>query len=350
MRVLSVVGTRPQFVKLGPVDGALSASGIDHVIVHTGQHHHEWLSDAFYRELGLPAPDDHLAVGSGSHGAQTARMLEACERSVQEHRPDVVVNYGDTNSTLAGTLAAAKLRIPTVHVEAGVRSFDRSMPEEINRLAVDHVSTSCLAPTQTAMDNLAAEGLGDRATLVGDVMIDVLLRTHATVTDADVAAEVDPEAGYVLATLHRPENADHPERLASIIDALASFDTPVLFPAHPRVLDQAERHRVRLDRGSVIVVAPLSYRSLIATLAHARAVITDSGGLQKEAHDLGVPCTTVRASTEWPETLVGGSNVLCPDPGTLGDVAFRDVAVTPPPAVPEAAPLVVRAIRDLVES
>lgn len=348
LRVLSVVGTRPQFVKLCPVHHALLSAGFDHVVVHTGQHHDERLSGAFYRELGLPEPDDHLGVGSASHGAQTGAMLAACESSIARLAPDAVVNYGDTNSTIAGALAAAKLDLPTVHVEAGVRSFDRSMPEEINRLAVDHISTLCLAPTQTAMDNLAAEGLADRSRLVGDVMIDVLLQTASTVGDRDLPAGIDPSRPFVLVTLHRPENTDDPVRLAALVDALAQFDVPVLLPAHPRLTDRAATSCVTLARGSIVVLPPLTYGSLVATALRARAVVTDSGGLQKEMHVLGVPCTTVRATTEWPETLVDGANVLCTDPARLKSLAMRSVTLSPQRPASAASDRVAEAIGELL--
>jgi UDP-N-acetylglucosamine 2-epimerase (non-hydrolysing) len=344
VRVLSVVGTRPQFVKLAPVHAELRAAGLDHVVIHTGQHHDSSLSGTFYDDLGLPAPDVHLGVGSLSPCAQVALMLQACEAPMEQLRPDVVISYGDTNSTLAGALAAAKCDLPGVHVEAGVRSFDLSMPEEVNRVSVDHMSILCLAPTETAVTNLHAEGLESRTRLVGDVMVDRLRLTLATVSESDTAPEVDPTRPFLLATVHRPENTDDPERLRAIVDALASSELPVLLPAHPRLVHKAGDAGIRLERGAIRVAKPLSHRSLVATLQRARALVTDSGGLTKEAHLLGVPCTTIRSTIEWPETLVDGANVLCPRPERLIETALRSVAIAPHDIQTSASKLVVESI------
>lgn len=326
MIVISIVGARPQFVKVAPVDAALRDLGVDHRILHTGQHHDAEMSDAFFAGMQIPDPAVNLGIGSASHGAQTGRMLEAIEASLLELQPDVVVNYGDTNSTVAGGLAAAKMLIPSVHVEAGLRSFDRSMPEEINRVVVDHISTTCLAPTPTAMTHLHAEGLAERSALVGDVMLDVL---HSTATSIEASADVGLSKifgqEYIVATLHRPENTDDAARLDSVLEALSGFPLPVALPAHPRLTRRAVEFEIALERGAIRVLPPLGYRDLISALMGAVAVVTDSGGVQKEAFELGIPCTTVRSTTEWVETFEDGMNVLQYDVGRLAVVALRRV-------------------------
>src|SRR5690606_4138279 len=292
-----VVGARPQFVKLAPIDRAAKAAGVEHVIVHTGQHYDPMLSDVFFSELGITAPEVHLGVGSGSHGVQTGSMLGALDAVLVEHAPDWVLVYGDTNSTIAAALSAVKLHIPVAHLEAGLRSFNRRMPEEHNRVLTDHAADLLLAPTQVAVDHLAAEGLATRTVLVGDVMTDVLLRVRDEVAGApsELLAELDLEpGGYYLATIHRAENTDDPARLAALATALASLDKPVILLAHPRVVAKAAEHGVALDQGALRAHAPLPYPALIAAAQASAGVVTDSGGLQKEAFLLRVPCTTVR--------------------------------------------------------
>jgi UDP-N-acetylglucosamine 2-epimerase (non-hydrolysing) len=336
MKVLSVVGARPQFVKLAPVAHAAAARNVDHVIVHTGQHYDPMLSDVFFDELGIPAPDVHLGVGSASHGHQTGAMLADLEDVFLEHRPDWVLVYGDTNSTLAGALAAVKIHLPVAHLEAGLRSFNRQMPEEHNRVLTDHCADLLLAPTEVAGRHLAREGLADRTRVVGDVMTDVLLRTRDGLTDRrpeslERLGLADGE--FFLATIHRAESTDDPRRLADTLGSLAALDEPVVLPAHPRLVAKAAEHGVPLAGGSLRVVEPLAYHELVATTMRARGVITDSGGLQKEAFLLRVPCTTVRTETEWVETVELGWNVLV-DPGD-GLVAG---ATRPRPAQTDAAP------------
>lgn len=333
MKILSVVGARPQFVKLAPIAHAL-AGRAEHVIVHTGQHYDELMSDVFFRDLGIPAPDENLAVGSASHGAQTGAMMAALEDSFLQHRPDWVLVYGDTNSTLAAALAAVKIHLPVAHLEAGLRSFNRRMPEEHNRVLTDHASDLLLAPTEVAMRHLADEGLAGRSVRVGDVMTDVLYG----VRDRVLADDGPPPAGttpgdYYVATIHRPDNTDDPDRLGSILAALAALDRPVLLVAHPRLRTLAEQHGISLDGGVLRSVDPLPYPELVAAVARSAGVITDSGGLQKEAFLLRVPATTIRPETEWVETVELGWNILSDDPAAIGDAVRR-----PAPAATDATP------------
>jgi UDP-N-acetylglucosamine 2-epimerase (non-hydrolysing) len=335
VKVLSVVGARPQFVKLAPVAAAFAAAGVEHVIVHTGQHYDVLMSDAFFADLKIPDPDVHLGVGSGSHGVQTGGMLAALDAVLDEHRPDWTLVYGDTNSTLAGTLAAVKMHLRVAHLEAGLRSFNRRMPEEHNRVLTDHAADLLLAPTQVAMDHLAREGLADRSRLVGDVMTDVcyLVRDAVAGTAAELPAGIDPTAPYVVATIHRADNTDDPRRLAAIAAALAAVPVPVALLAHPRLRAKAADHGIDLARGSVRVSDPLPYPALVRAVLGSAGVVTDSGGLQKEAFLLGVPCTTVRTETEWIETLEGGWNVLAAGLENLDALAAR-----PRPAGPRPSP------------
>lgn len=324
MKVLSVVGARPQFVKLAPMAKALEAEGIEHVIVHTGQHYDVNMSDAFFSDLGIPNPDIHLGVGSGSHGAQTGAMLMQIDPVLDKVRPDWVLVYGDTNSTVAAALAAVKLHLPLAHLEAGLRSFNRAMPEEHNRVLTDHAADLCLAPTQVALQHLTNEGLADRSVVVGDVMVDVCLQVRDAVAGRPLDVPVDADEPFVVATIHRAENTDDPERLAAIIDALASIEVPVVLPVHPRLAAKAKDANIDLDRGRIETVEPLPYPALVGAVAAASGVVTDSGGLQKEAFLLGTPCTTVRTETEWVETLVDGWNVLDPTAVSVARLAVRE--------------------------
>lgn len=317
-RLMQVVGARPQFVKLAPVSRAIAAAnasgaGLANFVVHTGQHYDPAMSDVFFAELGIPEADLDLGIGSGSHGRQTARMLEALEAAMGERRPDLVLTYGDTNSTLAATLAAAKLHVPLAHVEAGLRSFNRRMPEEANRLVADHLSDLLFAPTPQAMRNLASEGLAARARQVGDVMLDAL-RAFAPVAleRSRVLERLGLEAeAYLVATLHRAENTQA-ERLAPLLSALAAAGTearPVILPLHPRTAQSMRDAGLVLPRGGGLrAIEPLGYLDMIALVARARVVLTDSGGLQKEAFFLGRPCVTLREETEWVETVEAGGN------------------------------------------
>lgn len=333
MRVLSVVGARPQFVKLAPVAAALAEGGHEHVIVHTGQHYDAEMSDVFFADLRIPAPDEHLGVGSGSHGVQTGAMLAAMDGVLDRHRPDWVLVYGDTNSTLAGAVSAVKLHLPVAHLEAGLRSFNRRMPEEHNRVLTDHAADLCLAPTEAAMTQLDREGLGARSVLVGDVMTDVCLRVRDAVL-ADPPAEPAqlPDGPFVVATIHRADNTDDPQRLESIVAGLAALDRPVLLLAHPRLVARAAEAGIELERGGIRRLRPLSYPATVNAVLRAESVVTDSGGLQKEAYLLGTPCTTVRTETEWTETLHDGWNVLT-EPAGLAAAAGR-----PRPTAPRGTP------------
>ena len=334
MRILSVVGARPQFVKLAPIARAM-AGRADHLIAHTGQHYDHNMSDAFFADLGIPHPDVNLGVGSGKHGEQTGTMLAGLEKVIEDTRPDWVLVYGDTNSTLAAAIAAVKLHVRVAHLEAGLRSFNRRMPEEHNRVLTDHAADLLLAPTQVAMDHLATEGLAARSVLVGDVMTDVLYQTRDQVagTPLELAAPVEP-GGYHVATIHRPDNTDDPERLRAIIDGLAKVGKPVVLLAHPRLRALASRHGIELAAGSVTVSDPVGYPQLVNAVANAAGVITDSGGLQKEAFLLRVPCTTLRPETEWVETVDLGWNVLVSeDFASLPGIVER-----PRPTPTDAAP------------
>lgn len=335
MKIVSVVGARPQFVKLAPIAHAAARAGVDHRIIHTGQHYDPLLSDVFFDELEIPEPDNHLGVGSSSHGKQTGAMLAALDDVFTSQKPDWVLAYGDTNSTVAAALSAVKLHFPIAHLEAGLRSFNRAMPEEINRILTDHASDLLLAPTSVSAEHLAREGLAERTVIVGDVMTDVLMSEVEKLGGAPspIGANLGLEDGtYSLATIHRAENTDDANRLGTIIGSLQRLDHPVVLLAHPRTVAKAVHHGIALESGSLILHEPLSYAGLLASARRARGVITDSGGLQKEAFLLRVPTTTVRQQTEWVETVELGWNRLV-EPEAIADSASR-----PRPADTEEAP------------
>ncbi len=327
MRVLTVVGARPQFIKAAPVSRALRERHTE-ILVHTGQHHDDAMSARFFRDLEIPEPDANLGVSGGTHGAMTGEMLRRLEPVVLEHEPEGVLVYGDTNSTLAAAVVAAKVGYPDgrrpwlAHVEAGLRSFNRRMPEEHNRVVADHLADLLLAPTGVAMGHLEREGLEPRAELVDDVMVDA----HAWAADraADhLPAVVRDLDAYVLLTLHRAENVDDPVRLGRILDGLA-LDVPIVFPVHPRTSGAISRSGRSLP-ANVHAVAPVGYLEMVALQAGAMAIATDSGGLQKEAYLSGVPCVTLRAETEWTETVDAGWNrVVDADPGALAAALSDD--------------------------
>ena len=314
MSILTVIGNRPQFIKAAAVSGPLRARHQE-LLVHTGQHHDDELSAVFFRELGVPAPDRQLGVAGGTNTSQTARMLAALGPLIVDAAPDVVLVYGDTNSTLAGALAAAQAHVPVAHVEAGMRSFDRRMPEELNRVLTDHVSDLLLCPSQTAVANLARERPHGAVELVGDVMVDVALRFGPAARErTDVlAAHCVTSGDFVLATAHRAGTVDDPARLTRLVELLLAVAHPLVLPLHPRtrarLVDAGMLERL-LDAPRVTVVAPLGYLEFTALLHHARAVLTDSGGVQKEAYLARVPCVTLRDTTEWVETVDAGWNAL----------------------------------------
>jgi len=324
VKVVTVVGARPQFIKAAAFSRALRREHTE-VLVHTGQHYDPALSDVFFRELDLPQPDHHLGVGSASHGRQTGQMLERLEPVLEREAPDWVAVFGDANSTLAGALAAAKLRLPLVHIEAGLRSGDRSMPEEINRIVADHCADLLFAPTETGMAHLAREGLAARAHLTGDIMYDSLLQHLPLAEERSGIMErlgLRP-GGYALATVHRAANTDDLAAFERILDALALLGEPVIFPMHPRARLALASSDLETAQ-NVQVIEPVGYLEMLALERNARMVLTDSGGVQKEAYLLGVPCVALREETEWPETLAGGWNVAAgSDPERILEAARR---------------------------
>jgi UDP-N-acetylglucosamine 2-epimerase len=312
IRITSVIGNRPQFIKAAAVSRHLREHH-DETLVHTGQHYDDEMSRVFFEELGVPAPDVQLGIGSGTNTAQTARMLAALEPVIADSRADLVLVYGDTNSTLAGALAAAQAPVPLAHVEAGMRSFDRAMPEELNRVLTDHASDLLFCSTQTAVENLQRESVAGAIHLVGDVMADVSLAFAPIATERSRAvAETGVEPGaYVLVTAHRPGNVDDPERLERLVALIERLDGDVVFPLHPRTAKRLDETglRGRLDAAAKLT-PPLGYLDFLQLARDARAVLTDSGGVQKEAYLLEVPCITLRDTTEWVETVETGWNVL----------------------------------------
>jgi len=303
VRVLTVIGNRPQFVKAAAVSGPLRARATE-VLVHTGQHYDDDLSRVFFDELCLPRPEHRLELGGGSNTAQTARMLDALEALLAAEAPDAVLVYGDTNSTLAGALAAAQAQVPVAHVEAGMRSYDRRMPEELNRVLCDHASTLLLCPTEGAAENLRREGVRGRVEVVGDVMVDVARIVAPRLGEPGAG-------GHLLVTAHRAGNVDDGERLAALVDLILALPGDVVLPMHPRTrVRLAEAGLLHRVLGAVRVTPPLGYLEFARLLHGARAVLTDSGGVQKEAFLAGIPCVTLRDRTEWTETVAAGWNTL----------------------------------------
>lgn len=312
MKVLTIVGARPQFIKAWPVGRALGEAGIAEYLVHTGQHYDARMSQVFFDELGIRPPDLNLEVGSGLHGEQTGRMLAALEQVMLDQRPDWVLVYGDTNSTLAGAVAACKLQLPIAHVEAGLRSFNRAMPEEHNRVLTDHCSDLLFCPTQTAVDNLAREAVVRGVHLVGDVMYDAVLHFGALARERSrILVEAGVRDGaYHLATIHRPYNTDDAPRLLSLLAALDGLDVPVILPIHPRTRARLREAAPATTFARVRLIDPVGYLDMLRLEQGARSIITDSGGVQKEAYFFGVPCFTLRPETEWVETVASGWNTL----------------------------------------
>ena len=316
MRVVSIIGARPQFVKAAAicwaVAGRTHGSPVDHRLIHTGQHYDAAMSDVFFTEMGIPAPDHNLEVGSGSHGVQTGEMMKRLEPVLASEQPDWVLLYGDTNSTLAGATVAAKLHIRVAHIEAGLRSYNRRMPEEINRIVADHLSDLLLCPTATSICNLAKEGLANRAVLTGDVMYDAAIKLRAEAERrGGPLADRWKKGEFALATIHRAENTDEPERLHGILKALehiAGSICPVVLPLHPRT--SKKLMELGWTPRAIQVIPPVSYLEMLLLEGRARFILTDSGGVQKEAYFVQVPCITLRDETEWVETLDNGCNTL----------------------------------------
>jgi UDP-N-acetylglucosamine 2-epimerase len=336
MKVITVIGNRPQFIKAAAVSPLLREHGSE-LLVHTGQHHDDDLSKVFFTELGLPEPEIQLEISGGSNTSQTARMLAALEQVIQEASPDCVLVYGDTNSTLAGALGAVQQGVPVAHVEAGMRSFDRAMPEEVNRVLTDHLSSLLLCSSDVPVANLEREGVRGSVKLVGDVMVDVAQVVQPRARErVDLVRRHGVEPGrYLLATAHRAGNVDDPTRLATLVELLLGLGEPIVLPLHPRTRARLESAGLldRLGRAAqVTLTAPLGYVELTALLVSARAVLTDSGGLQKEAYLAGVSCLTLRPNTEWVETVETGWN-------TLVDLDLKRaraaLASAPPPERPQ---------------
>lgn len=315
MKIVTVIGARPQFIKAAPVSRALAQRGVEEVLVHTGQHYDDLMSDVFFREMRIPEPRHKLGIGGLAHGAMTGRMLEAIEQVLQQEKPDRLLVYGDTNSTLAGALAAAKLGIPVAHVEAGLRSFNRAMPEEINRVLTDHIAGLLFAPTDAAVENLRREGITAGVHRTGDVMYDAALQFMAIAGDHGKLLDrlALASGGYVLATVHRAENTDDPALLANIFGALGalSAEIAVLVPLHPRTRRQIAQYGIRLPT-TLRIIEPVGYLDMLVLEKHAHVIATDSGGMQKEAYFYGVPCVTLRHETEWVELVQCGANRLAP--------------------------------------
>ncbi len=323
-KIVHIVGARPQFIKCAVISREIrDHSDFNEIIIHTGQHYDPNMSEIFFKELDIPEPDINHGIGSGTHAAQTAQMLSALEKSLQEIKPDWVLVYGDTNSTLAGAIAAAKLNMKIAHVEAGLRSFNRRMPEEINRIVTDHVADLLLAPTQTAMNLLSQEGLGKSSRLVGDVMYDSVLfyskLAETTVGDKPLV----PFDKFYLATVHRQENTDDSERFRSILDAFSKMELPVVLPAHPRIKGILDK--VTFGE-NIKVIAPVGYLEMLMLIRQSEKVLTDSGGLQKEAYFCQKQCITLRDETEWTETLNNDWNILAgTDEKLILECISRDV-------------------------
>jgi UDP-GlcNAc3NAcA epimerase len=312
MKIISVVGARPQFIKCAPLSRELRK---DHqeILVHTGQHYDPEMSDIFFQELHIPKPDYNVGVGSGSHAEQTGEMLVRIEGILTKEKPDLVIVFGDTNSTLAGALAAVKLHIPVAHVESGLRSYDRSMPEEINRIVTDHISSLLFCPTKTSSDNLAREGITSGVYIVGDVMVDALQFNRAI---AERKSGIIDQLGladrlYIVLTVHRASNTDSRESMEEILSAIGESGLTTVFPVHPRTKKSLIEYGLwNLLPPNILAVEPLGYLDMIHLMGHAEKILTDSGGIQKEAYILGVPCITLRDTTEWIETLDGVWNML----------------------------------------
>ncbi|MDD4147584.1 MAG: UDP-N-acetylglucosamine 2-epimerase (non-hydrolyzing) [Candidatus Cloacimonetes bacterium] len=314
MKIIQIVGARPQFVKLAPLSRVIRTAGHEELIIHSGQHYDIQMNEVFFRDMEIPAPDFNLSVGSGTQGVQTGEILALVEPILEKQKPDMVIVYGDTNTTLAGALAAVKLGIKTAHVEACLRSFNRSMPEEINRIATDHICDLLLAPTQKAMENAAREGLSENCRLVGDIMVDSLAlgiakaRRESKVMQELKLSDNEP---YFLLTLHRPYNVDDPMKLQHILSSLDTLDTRIIFPVHPRTRKILQNLSNR-QFNNIHFIAPQAYLDFLMLMDNCGMMLSDSGGIQKEAYILKKRCVTLRPETEWVETVQSGWNLLLP--------------------------------------
>lgn len=326
MKIIQLVGARPQFVKLAPLSKVIRTAGHEELIVHSGQHYDIQMNEVFFRDMEIPAPDYNLSVGSGSQALQTAEILSLLEPILIKQSPDLLIVYGDTNTTLAGALAAAKLQIKIAHVEACLRSFNRSMPEEINRIVTDHVSDILLAPTPMAMENARKEGLSDKCSLVGDIMVDSLLfgigkaRSQSHVLQE---LKINKDEKFHLLTLHRPYNVDSPQNLEHILSSLDTLGTRVVFPVHPRTR-QVLQNMQRKQFSHINFVGPQAYLDFLMLMDNCAMMLSDSGGIQKEAYILQKPCVTLRPETEWVETVQSGWNMLLPTDDPAFPNAIKD--------------------------
>lgn len=335
MKVLTVVGARPQFIKAAPVSRALRAAGHTEFLVHTGQHYDRQMSRVFFDEMQIPEPDINLEVGSGSHAAQTAQMLSKLEQVMESNKPDCVVIYGDTNSTLAGALVAAKLDVRLAHIEAGLRSFNRAMPEETNRVLADHVSDYLFCPTQTAVDNLAREGITSGVSLVGDTMFDAVRQFGKIAEErSTILEQLNLSPGkFLLATVHRAYNTDDLETLRGILSAFIELKETIVFPVHPRTRERINQLHLGIADGAIKMIEPVGYLDMLMLERNARLILTDSGGMQKEAFFFGVPCVTLRPETEWTETVDAGWNIIAGvTPEGIRRAVNETVWPTEPPA------------------
>lgn len=337
MKVMTVVGARPEFIQTAPVTHALRRRATD-VLVHTGQHYDDNMSDVFFRDLGIPKPEINLGVGSGSHARQTGEMLVALEKTIEQEKPDWVLVFGDTNSTIAAALAAAKIHVPVAHIEAGLRSYDRKMPEEINRVMTDHLSSVLFPPTDVAVRNLEREGICEGVVLVGDVRVDVVLGMVERSRERQPAlleqTQLQPGEPFALATIHRASNTDDQTRLRDIVHTFSTIDLPVVLPVHPRLRKMMGQSGLNFS-DNVRAIDPVGFVDMVALLDACEIVITDSGGLQKEAYMLCRPAVTVRDTTEWVETVNSGWNRLCePEPDQF-KAAVAAARAAPPAEHPD---------------